>query len=126
MFREHRYGDDDDDEGVFLLCEDDDDDDDDDDVKSQVALAGELFCFTNQKEFNMEWNTTLGHSTSPTPDKGNFTWNSFSSQTFVDTRERIGNAAFPTVKKRLELNIFYTITTTRKKGAWEVFLSFPP
>ena len=29
-------------------------------------------------------------------------------------------------QKRLELNIFYTITTTRKKGAWEVFLSFPP
>ena len=96
MFRESRYDDVIDVIDDVLLCEDDDDDDDD--VKSQVALAGELFCFTNQKEFNMEWNTTLGHSTSPTPDKGNFTWNSFSSQTFVDTRERIGNAAFPTVK----------------------------
>ena len=32
-------------------------------------------------------------------DKGNFTWNSFPSETLVDTRERIGNAAaLPTVK----------------------------
>ena len=34
--------------------EDDDKDDDEDDVTSQVALAGQPFCFTNQKEFYME------------------------------------------------------------------------
>ena len=95
---------------------------DEDDERSQIALVADLFCFTNQKEFYMEHYTStwtllfILHFTLFTldfrtlwltifkllvwrSDKGNFTWNSFPSETLVDTRERIGNAtALPTVK----------------------------
>ena len=87
--------------------------------------------FVSQIKRNFTWNTILGltdtihivHTTHCTlytrttansavlllcSDKGNFTWNSFSGQTFVDTRERIGNRLLPTVKTHWDQDLFFS------------------